>query len=291
MSLISFSKFRNTILADAHVHLHPCFEVDQVLDCAFFNFEFFADKLECKKDYLGVLFLSEVRSESRFNQLYGSALFSYPGTGTEEISSSWQFCHTHEAFSLLAQRGSTQQLILLAGRQIVTQEGLEVLALITDRFVEDGLSLDETIERVISNGGLPVLPWGVGKWLGKRGSLLRDFLEAASFSPIFLGDNGGRPSFWQKSPYFRWAEMHGIGILPGTDPLPLSSESERPGGYGFRLRGSISLTEPGKDMKHLLLSRSLEIETYGYLEKPLRFLKNQIALRRPKSFREGKAFV
>lgn len=52
----------------------------------------------------------------------------------------------------------------MAGRQIVTAEKLEVLALGTDLDIDDGRPIREVLSLVTENGGLPVIPWGAGKW-------------------------------------------------------------------------------------------------------------------------------
>lgn len=282
MGTISSSEKFGTVLADAHVHFHSCFEISQVLNSASLNFKTFAKKLCCENDYIGVLFLAEMQSEHRFKQLYGVANTFYNCVDEGIHSGNWKFYRTDERFSLLAKFTTDQPLILLGGRQIVTQEGLEVLALITDNLFEEGLPLSETLEAIISDGGFPVLPWGAGKWLGRRGDILRKVLRSQRFSPLFLGDNGGRPSFWPTPSYFRWAENHGMPILPGTDPLPLGSEYKRAGSYGFRVKGPISLTNPGNDIKQMLLHCSSTLKAYGYLEKPSSFLRNQFAIRQKK---------
>ncbi len=101
----------------------------------------------------------------------------------------WPIQTTGEDCSLyLADR-----LLVLAGRQVVSAEGVEVLAQCTAAQFANGRPLEETIEEIQAAGALAVLPWGVGKWLGRRGKLVT---EAAARSPILLGDNAGRPPFW-----------------------------------------------------------------------------------------------
>ncbi|MGB7439423.1 MAG: hypothetical protein WA919_00010, partial [Coleofasciculaceae cyanobacterium] len=172
-----------------------------------------------------------------------------------------------------------QGIFIIAGRQVITKEKLEVLALITDKFVEDGLSLETTIQSVISAGGIPVIPWGVGKWIGRRGKLLSKLLTENNFPTLFLGDNSGRPIFWLQPIYFQQAKKQGLRVLPGTDPLPLASEASRPGSFGFTIQGSLSREEPGKQLKQMLLDSTVSINNYGYLETPWRFVSNQLGIR------------
>ena len=47
------------------------------------------------------------------------------------------------------------------------------------------------------SGALVVIPWGAGKWLGRRGAVLSRYLRSVDDPGIFLGDNGGRPNAWR----------------------------------------------------------------------------------------------
>ncbi|MGF1524780.1 MAG: hypothetical protein ACFBSF_20835 [Leptolyngbyaceae cyanobacterium] len=271
----------DAVFADAHVHLHDCFDIADVLDSALSSFWSFASRYNYGNSPVGVLFLTEMRGENRFAKLHEKAL-DVPAARMRDRGQKWQFYRTDEAVSLMAVGPYSQPLILLAGRQIVTQEGLEVLALVTDTHFEDGLPISETLQSVINRGGLPVLPWGFGKWMGKRGKILQEILQSEQFSPLFLGDNGGRPSFWPTPPYFKGALDHNIPTLPGTDPLPLPSEYQRVGSYGFKISGTISSTQPGHDIRQRLLDSSQKIEAFGYLENPVKFMWNQLAIRAQK---------
>lgn len=271
---ITSSQDSSLILADAHVHLHDCFVLDRVLDAALENFSKFGKPEQAA--FQGVLFLAEMANQNRFNDL----LTSIEGRETKEWAiGNWTIYPTDEKVSLWAKHVSGQDIIILAGRQIITEEGLEVLALITEQQVEDGLSLEQTIQRVLAVNGIPVLPWGVGKWIGRRGRLVKSLLEENNFPILLLGDNGGRPVFWLRSPYFKQAEAIGLQILPGTDPLPLASECCRPGSFGFKTQNSLNLTQPGQAMRRILIDPTTVLETYGPLETPVRFVRNQLAIR------------
>ena len=263
------------ILADGHVHLHHCFDTEQVLDSAWDNFQKVAARQFNQTEFTALLFLTELEQQDDFvrrkNQLESQ----------KDIKvGKWKLGKTQEELSLFAaDADSNKKIILIAGHQIVTAEKLEVLALITTDKVKSGLSLDETVENIASAGGIPVLPWGVGKWIGSRGKILQNFIAKKPSSVLCLGDNGGRPIFWQRPSYFKEAEAKGLRILPGTDPLPLASECDRPGSFGFAIQGDISLDNPGEDIKQILLNSQIAIEAYGSLENPVRFVRNQVALR------------
>ena len=52
-----------------------------------------------------------------------------------------------------------------------------------------------TLSEAIASNGLAIVPWGFGKWVGKRGKALRRALESVDSRQFFLGDNSGRPKF------------------------------------------------------------------------------------------------
>ena len=283
--MITSNQSTSLILADTHVHFYDCFDVNQVLSAASKNFQTFAHQSNAQNNYVGVLFLTETNSENYFHDLYLSASSKSNPLNCSEAQPRWIFLRTQESYSLITQyktsdqQTTSDQLVLLAGRQIVTAEKLEVLALISDGAFADGMPLAETIAAILAADGIPVLPWGMGKWIGKRGKLLQTLLQNQPFPVLFLGDNGGRPIFWLRSPYFRQAEAQGLRVLPGTDPLPLLSEYQRPGSFGLQAQGTLSRRQPGHEMKQLLLNASTPISTYGSLETPFRFVRNQLQLR------------
>lgn len=263
------------ILADAHVHIYDCFNLDQFLDTAHENFTQVAERFGYREPFVGVLFLTETSRDHYFEALFNTADSSI---ARPSLTQRWQVCRTAEADSLyLCTEG--KGLYLIAGRQIVTAEDLEVLALGSPRRFEDGQPIEAVLQDVIAHGELPVIPWGFGKWLGRRGTILSDLLARSRFSPLFLGDNSGRPQFWQQSPYFQQAEQLGLQVLPGTDPLPFAAEAARPGRFGFTLQGSFDPERPTESVKRLLTTASAsDLKAYGALETPFRFVRNQVAM-------------
>lgn len=259
------------IIADAHVHIYDCFNLEQFLDSAIYNFHDAANKFGRKNSFQAVLFLTETSKHNYFQQLAELV--------DKNKLTNWTLQPTQENLSLHAFNNFGQSLFIIAGRQVITEEKLEVLALITDQSFEDGFPLETTIQSVISAGGIPVMPWGVGKWIGRRGKLLSKLLVENNFPTICLGDNSGRPIFWSRPIYFQQAKKQGLRILPGSDPLPVASEASRPGSFGFTIQGSLSREEPGKQLKQMLLNSNVSINNYGSLETPWRFVRNQLAIR------------
>jgi len=274
------------ILVDAHVHIYDCFDLQAFLDSALANFK--AEVARCGQEdaFTALLLLTETAKDNWFQRLTGY-VGNNLGIGSKAIGK-WTFHRTNENCSLLARCNGGQGLYVIAGRQIVTAEDLEVLALATDRGFEDGAPLEDVIETVKNNGAIPVIPWGPGKWMGHRGMILKDLLKAVKEPGLFLGDNGGRPIFWARPSHFKEAEAKGIRILSGSDPLPFASESRRPGSFGFSVEASITHEQPAKDIRRILLDPTTYPRAYGALENPYRFFLNQLAMQMTKQLRKRK---
>ena len=170
-------------------------------------------------------------------------------------------------------------MLVIAGRQISTREGIEVLALAGDAGVLDGLPFGETLHRVRVSGALPVLPWGFGKWWGRRGQLVSGALACRGSSLLFLGDNAGRPTLGGESSLFRQARDHGVAVLPGSDPLPFPWHAGRAGSYGFVLEGGLDAEHPAFDLRRRLRELHESPRVFGRRVTLPGFLRDQTALR------------
>ncbi len=265
------------IFFDAHVHIQTIFSLDDFFFSARENFSNQLSAFDSSLPTAFFLLLAEAKGCSCFIDLKHQATskkktFSQKG---------WRILATEEEESLLVVHDNwpNDRLFLVAGRQIVTAERLEVLALATTMELADGASLRATVDAIRQQKGLAVLPWGVGKWLGQRGKILGSFLKDASPDRLFVGDNGGRPKFWPTPSQFVTAAARGIRLLPGSDPLPLCGEELRVGSYGAMLEEECSSDHPVADLKALLTGSTARSTTYGKQSGTLPFLQNQIALR------------
>ena len=259
---------QTTLLVDGHVHLHSCFELPIFLSAALQNFQTQSQQLQLNAPLTGALLLAEVSGINAF-----SAIAQQHQTLSQQLTE-WDIELTQEACSIWAKHVEGHAILIAAGRQVVTAEGIEVLALITDNAVEDGRSLTETLAAVEQAQGLSVLPWGVGKWIGKRGNLVQAELENASRELLFAGDNGGRPGFWTLPNYFQHRPQ-----LPGSDPLPMPDEVNRAGSFGFVTQGKLDHDYPGRSLQHILKQTQPYIQPYGRTMSPFKFVKNQSLIR------------
>ncbi|HEX7183640.1 MAG TPA: hypothetical protein VF756_17525 [Thermoanaerobaculia bacterium] len=268
------------LLVDAHVHFHPSYDFEAFLDGALANFRRGAADVGLPGPFTGCLLLTEMGDARWFRSLL---------TGSAD-GGAWRIERTAEANSLIARRASGERLVLVAGRQIAASEGLEVLALGRDAEIPDGLPLAETLRQVRESGALPVLPWGFGKWLGRRGALIAGTLAGGgdgSRGELFLGDNGGRPGIGGPPQLFAEARVRGVRVLPGSDPLPLPEHERRAGSYGFVLEGALDESRPAEDLLRKIRGLRGQPRVYGRCAALPRFLRDQIGLRWPRSLRQA----
>jgi hypothetical protein len=257
------------LLVDAHVHFHTCFDRNAFLDSALANFRRGAAELGIGGPFLGALLLAE-RAGERWLQ----RLRSDEGEGV------WTFAPTGEEASLVARRSpGGERLLVVAGRQVRTREGLEVLGLATAEEFPDGLPFEDALARVRWSGAVPVLPWGFGKWWFYRGGLIEALLRRPEPKWIFLGDNGGRPGMGGTPRLLREARRRGIPVLPGSDPLPLAGHEARAGSYGFLVTEGVDERHPAAALRQWLRGLAVQPPTFGGCQRLAQFCRDQINLR------------
>lgn len=264
------------ILVDAHVHIYDCFDLEKFFDAAYFNFKSAAVRMGYGNAFSGVLLLAETSKDNWFQYLSEYADGRYLPDG--KTAGGWKFYHTDETCSLFVKSKHSQNLFIIAGRQINTSEGLEVLSLISSDFYEDGISIRKVLKECYEKGSLVVLPWGVGKWLGKRGKLISNLILSENSYPVNLGDNSGRPFFWKRPKQFNIAERNSISILPGSDSLPFVSDQMKAGSYGFWVKRVINRQQPAQTIKLIINDKRSAIFPYGNTESIIRFFRNQIRM-------------
>ena len=172
------------------------------------------------------------------------------------------------------------KIILIAGRQIATRDGLEILALGTRDHFEDGAGIEETLAHLAETRTRAVLPWGFGKWIGRRGRIVRDLIQDIDPKSGFaLGDSANRPMSWPAPPQFDIAEDRAIPVLPGTDPLPLTGEHLRTASFGFTAPLPLSASTPWADLDRWISDNPREIVAFGERSATSDALRSQLVLR------------
>jgi hypothetical protein len=265
------------ILIDAHVHLYSCFDLAEAFSAAARNFEAASRVLGLGSPVACVLLLATTDGEWTLDSL-GEG--SVPG---------WSVERTQEAESLFFVRAAHEPagLLLVAGRQVVTSEGLEVLSLGSAARLPAGRPAQETLDAVRAARALPVLAWGVGKWTFGRRRLVARLLRENPPDALFLGDTGGRPRLSRRPRLFVEAERRGGRVLPGSDPLPFRSQAGRLGARGFALRVDLDRERPAASLRRILGEPRVSIVPYGPGERIVPFLRNALRMQWRKLGRRG----
>lgn len=265
------------LLVDSHVHVHECFDVARVFDAAAANFAAAARAFAGARDSLPAYDAVLCLVQSRGERFLDGVRARHEGRVWRGAHGFWEIEPTCEPETLLVHCGSTR-LKLIAGRQIVTRERLEVLALGTTAQLPDGEPIETTLAAVRDVGAAAVLPWGVGKWLGARGAVVARILAAPEWRHVLLGDNGNRLELGPDPAEFVAARRAGRAVLPGSDPLPLRGEEARVGAYGFAVDVALDPLRPAASLLALLKSASAFV-AFGRRQPLGRFVGNQVALK------------
>ena len=267
---------RISIFVDSHVHIHDCFGTEAFLSAAARNFSFFAAGSTAEAKPKFVLCLTETSKSNKFNELADQVEAASRPTVAE--GSGWSFRRGLGDETLIAEHPDFVEMVIVAGRQIVTVERLEILALGTTAEWEDGLPIVDVVRSVSEAGAIPVLPWGFGKWLGSRRNVMTNVMTEFSGGQLYLGDNSGRPSILPEPPEFALAKEFGMRVLPGSDPLPFESEYDRAGSFGFFIENVDDCNGVWAGLCTMLQKGEGNLHSYGSLESPLRFVRNQVAM-------------
>jgi hypothetical protein len=258
------------LLIDSHVHIHECFDLEEFLNNIFANFSNYAHEIDNSIPWIGVLLLSEIKGNNFFNLILNSS--------GQKFLNNFIITKTEEEESFIIQKSNGQKVIVISGRQIITKGGIELLTLCTTKYFNENEDLHRTILDVITANAIPVIPWGVGKWVGEKKNIVRDFINLNKNINFFLGDNSGRIKFWPEPYLFKLGKSCNRFILPGTDALPIRSEVSKTGSYGFYLITKMDFSKPSESLKKNLNELDKSPSTFGKLENPVKFFRNQFIM-------------
>jgi hypothetical protein len=274
-----------TACVDAHVHLHPCYDPDDLLQNAYENLAAASADPDHGSRVVCFLLLAECAPDDCFGALRAIAEGQAASDGGAGLRlRHWVVAPTAEAISVAA-RHAQQELFIVAGRQVACREGLEVLVLGTTRRFADGRPIRDVLREADALGVPRVIPWGPGKWFFRRGRLLNALVEEFRKPTLFLGDEGGRPVFWGYPQHFAHAARLGVRDLPGTDPLPFPHDVEKVGRMGFKVAVDLDPDRPGESLLRALTTHGAPLERFATLEPPWRFVRNQIGMQLRKRLR------
>ena len=212
------------LILDAHVHVYPFYNQATLLNGA-------AERLGAmasQGDTLGIVLVERE----------GVDVFGDWAAG--RLPEGWSATPL-DGRSIRLVSDEERKLYVFAGRQIACRERLEILGIGTRVAVKDGVRCEEAIEAVEGDGGLPVLSWGVGKWLFGRARTVRSLLRDHAPDALALCDTSLRPVFWPKPSVMRGGIRP---VLCGSDPLPRAGEESQAGRYACGVTMDFPSAEP-----------------------------------------------
>lgn len=252
------------MLIDGHVHLHRAHPVEAALDAAVGNFASWGGPVGPAEAPEAMLWLVETPAEAASERLRGPEAGRWSVRERDDVT--WEL-----------RRDDGARLVLIRGRQISTNEGLEVLLVGTAEAVPGGRSLAETIEPHLGGRVLVMLPWGFGKWTGRRGSVAARAYDAWAARGLRLADIGVRP-WWRRTPeLFDRSLADGRPVFVGSDPFPLRGTGNRIGSAGFVAR-DLRPEEVWWDMHASLHDPARPLERFGRTVGTLAFLRLQVRM-------------
>lgn len=261
---------KSLILIDAHIHIHDCFNIEKFFNNAKNNF-LRQLQLSNSNDHFAILCLTESHRINYFKQLSEKV-------GAYNKLNGWKVDLTSNENVIKLIDNKKFEIFLVAGRQIVTKENLEVLAIGLVEDPEDGQPIEEVINYTANQKSISVIPWGVGKWTGRRKEIVEKIILQSGTFPIYLGDNGNRPFFLKKSDFFDLALKNGILNIPGSDPLPFKNGENKPGSFGFMIDDALDIDKPFDNIYEKIKNSKNQFKTFGKLESFTNFLTNQISM-------------
>ncbi|MBN1154259.1 hypothetical protein JXB12_04990 [candidate division KSB1 bacterium] len=262
---------KKTLLIDGHVHVYQHFDLVAAFEGAARNLRQSAKnsgtEFEESKT-VPILMLSERHDCNFFKQAH-DALLQQPING-------FTFHRTDESESLLVKRDNEPYLYIIAGRQIVTLEGLEVISVLTTLYIKDrSMTTQEVVRKVHESGGFPIINWAPGKWFFERGKVVNNLIETVDPSAMLVGDTTLRTTMWRLPSLMKKAVEQGFKIVAGSDPLPFKNEERHIGTYGFAVLAEFDEARPAQSIRSMLRNEKTEVQLIGSRNGLFTFLKRQ----------------
>jgi len=264
------------IIADTHLHFYPCYDTGKAFSCltgtlaalsegAAVQVGFMAERYDC--DFYSRLLSGSVETGGEFELR----------AATDGTSVSVRRTGSRQEVDSTAAAHPPVELFLLPGRQVVTMERLEILALATPGPIPDGLPAAEVVEKTLALDGVPVLAWAPGKWFFRRGEVVRELIERFDPKALLIGDSSLRPGIWSEPLLMKTARKKGFRVVAGSDPLPFRGEESAMGTYASSFDGTFDPCNALISARELLLGPSSPAPAGrrgGLLKVLLRLWKN-----------------
>lgn len=261
---------KTRLMIDGHVHIYDCYDLELFFQNAITNLDhYYNTDFASNTPYVRVLLLTEGKQNDFFTQWRENGVFAN--------DSGFRFVGTKEETSLVLTKKGVPQCYLIRGRQIVTQDNLEILSVASNQIILDGLPSATVIDRLFEKGEPAVLAWGFGKWLFKRARVVQHLMNTFRSRYLLLGDNSGRPTFWSTPRLFKLGESRRMALTSGSDPLPFPTEINKVGTFGFSLEGDFDEYLPATSIRNLLTAQDVgaRIQHFGTRDNTISFFKRQ----------------
>ena len=203
-----------TIL-DTHLHLYPCYDLPLAFEC------FLDNTLARAPDARRIACLAE-----RFDCHYFDTL-----SRSDIVLDGFSIQETLPGEIRMKRTRDQSELSVLPGRQVISREKIEVLALGCTEAIDDGQPALDIVYQVNHLGHVPVLPWSPGKWFGERGKLIKRLITELQPGDFLIGDTPLRPYGWPLPQLMKLAAERGFTIVAGSDPLTFRGEEKWLGAY------------------------------------------------------------
>lgn len=242
-----------TTLLDTHLHLYPSYDLprafNQLLDCS-------ADRDE------------QVSRGACLAERHDCQYFERLRDGDIKLDGFELDCPEENELRLTRNKDGLS-LNLLPGRQVITHENIEILALACPEMIDDGQPALDVIFQLNQLKYIPVLTWSPGKWFGQRGELVARLITELDKQDFLIGDTTLRPYGWLTPRLMKRAQQIGFTVVAGSDPLPFSGEESWLGAYYTVVESKTALSATA--LLHAIKQgdKTLKLHNTGKRSQPL----------------------
>lgn len=263
-----------TLLIDGHVHVYQHYDLNRVLEGGAENLRRAAAKggiIHEDDKAIPILLLSERHDCNFFKQAMESSL--------QKPVDGFTFHRTAERESLLVKKNDQLYMFIIAGRQIVTSEGLEIISVMTTLYIKDrSKSTQDVVRKVSDSGGYPVINWAPGKWFFKRGEVVNNLIDSLDPTTLLIGDTTLRTTLWPLPSLMKKAKQNGFKIIAGSDPLPFKDEEKNIGTYGFVVKAKFDESRPCQSIRAIMRDEKTVPLLIGSRNNLIKFFKRQVKI-------------
>ena len=244
------------ILVDSHAHIYPFFNIVEALDHLV---------APATRRYPGIPRIACLAER------YGYNLFDELVQGRVDNGQDRYLIKAGQDGGSLQVvcRSSDAHCFILPGRQIVTAENIEILALNTVHRIAEGMPAVDTVSSALEAGALPVVAWAPGKWFFHRRAVVEQLLKVFDPRQLALGDSSLRPVGWPTPVLMRQAAAAGYRVLCGSDPLPFAGEEKRLGCYMSAIKTGAPVPSPRRLISSLLTNQDIFLHPAGSRGSPV----------------------